>query len=222
MGTMVFSRYDSSRLPGKALRPIGGIPMLERVIRRAQLLSWPVYLATTTAPSDDALCDLAQSLGVPSYRGPRDRVLERAVLAAEYFGLQTFSRLCGDRPLFPLDGARAAAAVMHGGDEMPDLVTDYVPGKTVRGLTTEVVRTDTLRLILDRGASAEQQEHLTKYFYDNPGEFRIARLPVPEVNYRCPGFAVDTESDLVALDAIFAGDPAVGMSIADADRRYRP
>jgi len=49
MGTMVFSRHDSSRLPGKALRPIGGMPLLERVIRRAQLLPWPVYLATTEA-----------------------------------------------------------------------------------------------------------------------------------------------------------------------------
>jgi len=223
MGTMVFSRHDSSRLPGKALRPIGGMPLLERVIRRAQLLPWPVYLATTEASSDDQLCSLAGSLGVPVFRGQRDQVLERAVLAAEAFGLAAFARLCGDRPLFPLDQLRTAMEIMSASaDGMPDLVTDYIPGRTIRGLTTEVVRADTLRRIRNGGVSADQQEHLTMYFYDHPDRFRIERLPPPDAVYRCPGFAVDTEADLIALERIFAEDQSVGMSVAEADRRYQP
>ena len=225
MGTLVFSRYDSTRLPGKALLPIGGMPLLQRVIRRAQLLPWPVYLATTDKPSDDALCDLAEHLGVPVFRGPEDRVLQRAVQAADAFGLQTFARLCGDRPLFPIESLRQAAAIMNtvelSATAMPDLVSDYVPGGTVRGLTTEVVRSSTLRRINDRGVTADQQEHLTKFFYDNPGEFHIVRLQPKEAVYACPGFAVDTESDLRALDRIFAGDQSIAMSVAEADNRYR-
>lgn len=225
MGTLVFSRYDSARLPGKALRQIGGMPLLERVIRRAQLLPWQVYLATTVKPSDDALCDLAQRLGVPVFRGPEDRVLERAVLAADAFGLEMFVRLCGDRPLFPLDSLLQAAATVTTAQSvsaaMVDLVTDYVPGRTVRGLTTEVVRSATLRRIHDRGVTADQQEHLTQYFYDNPSEFVIARLPLRQTVYACPGFAVDTEADLRALDFVFADHQSVEMSVAEADDRYR-
>lgn len=112
IGTLVFSRSESSRLPGKALLQLGGMPLLERVIRRAQLNPWPVFLATTERVSDVRLAGLAAQLGVPSFRGSAERVLERAVLAAEVFGLDAFVRLCGDRPLFPLDDLRQAVQVM--------------------------------------------------------------------------------------------------------------
>lgn len=216
---MVFSRYDSRRLPGKALRSVGGIPLLERVIRRAQLLPWQVYLATTVNSSDDALVDLAGRLGVPAFRGSADRVLERAVLAAESFGLDAFARLCGDRPLFPLDALGTAMTTMR--QDWPDLVTDNLAGDSVRGLTTEVVRTATLRGILDDGVSEAEQEHMTLHFYGHREQFRITGLEVSQIAYACPGFAVDTESDLDNLNRVFAVSSAVDLTVADADRIFR-
>lgn len=129
IGIVVFARHDSHRLPGKALRAIGGIPLLERVVRRAQLLPWPVILATTAKASDDSLVELAADLRIPSFRGSEDNVLERAVLAAEEFGLDAFARLCGDRPLFPLDDMRAAMTAMAD-DAGLDLVTTYSAGRS--------------------------------------------------------------------------------------------
>ena len=223
LGTLVFARSESSRLPDKALRHVGGMPLLERVIRRARLLPWPVFLATTERAADDRLVALATRLGIDSFRGSADRVLERAVLAAEAFGLEAFARLCGDRPLFPLDDLRKAAQAMQAGpaadaEPAPDLVTTLGDGRCPRGLTTEVVRTGSLRRILDLGASAEQQEHLTRYFYDHPAEFRIVSLPTPTASSACPGFAVDTESDLVMLDRIFTVSPALDLTPAEAER----
>jgi len=226
VGILVFARYDSSRLPGKALRLLGGMTLLERVIRRAQLCQLPVFLATTERPSDDALVALADGLGVPSYRGSSDRVLERAVFAAEAFGLDAFVRLCGDRPLFPLDDLRDAVTVMHaesGSDETspPDLITTYVPDVTTRGLNTELVRTATLRTILDRGPTADEQEHVTPHYYDYPDRFRIVRLTPTPTGYACPGFAVDTASDLTCLNGIFEVCDAIDLAPTEADRIYR-
>lgn len=223
LGTLVFARSESSRLPDKALRHVGGMPLLERVIRRAQLLPWPVFLATTDRAADDRLVALAARLGVEPFRGSAERVLERAVLAAEAFGLEAFVRLCGDRPLFPLDDLREAARVMQvDAASVPraplDLVTTIGEGRCPRGLTTEVVRTGTLRRILNRGVSAGQQEHLTQYFYEQPAEFRIVRLPTPTASFVCPGFAVDTEADLAMLDRIFSVHPALDLTAAEADR----
>lgn len=225
-GIVVFSRYESSRLPGKALRRVGGIPLLERVIRRAQLLPWPVYLATTAKSADDALVAVAEGLGVPSFRGSEERVLERAVLAAEAFGLDTFARLCGDRPLFPVDSLRRALVAIRQQRRGPrrlavDLVTDNIEGRAVRGLMTEVVRTSSLRRVLERGVSPEEQEHVTLYCYEHPAEFQIVGLRLPAVRYSCPGFAVDTESDLVNLNRIFAVSPAIDLSVLEADRIFR-
>ncbi len=224
-GILVFARYDSIRLPGKALLPVGGMPLLERVIRRAQSSSLPVYLATTERGSDDALVALASALGVRSFRGSADRVLDRAVLAAEAFGLDAFVRLCGDRPLFPVDDLTRAVGVLQecagAGDVLPDLITTYAPGVTARGLTTEVVRTAALREIMDRGVSADQQEHVTPYFYDNREEFLIVDLPDVPAGFACPGFALDTEEDLGVLTRIFAESDALDVTPAQADRIYR-
>jgi spore coat polysaccharide biosynthesis protein SpsF len=225
IGTLVFSRSGSSRLPDKALRHIGGIPLLERVIRRAQLLPWPVFLATTNETADDRLVAVANQLKVESFRGSEERVLERAVLAAEAFGLDAFARLCGDRPLFPLEDLRTAAQVMLGDDSSkpqkpPDLVTTFGDGRCPRGLLTEIVLTDTLRTILNHGVSAEHQEHLTLYFYEHQEGFRIEKLPTPSTSFVCPGFAVDSQSDLVTLDRICTKNPALDLTPAEADHIY--
>lgn len=224
LGVLVFARYDSTRLPGKALRLVGGMPLLARVIRRAQAgQRLPVFLATTDRASDDPLVALSDSLGVDSFRGSSERVLERAVLAAEAFGLDAFVRLCGDRPLFPVEDMLRATAVMRDAPdgEAPDLVTTYREGVTTRGLVTEVVRTATLRRLLDCGPAPGEQEHVTPYFYAHPDEFRIVRPCPAPTGYACPGFAVDTDADLANVDGIFAVSDAVDLTPAEADRIYR-
>lgn len=225
LGILVFSRFESRRLPGKALRQVGGMPLLERVIRRAQLCGLPVHLATTDRASDDALVALAASIGITSFRGSADLVLDRAVGAAEAFGLHAFIRLCGDRPLFPVDDLRRAVAEFRGGvagasRDVPDLITTYSPGLTARGLTTELIRTSTLRTIRDLGVSVEQQEHVTAYLYDNADQFRIVQLPDPPTGYACPGFAVDTKCDLDIINGIFAVRSDVDLTVSEADRIY--
>lgn len=223
-GTLVFARHDSQRLPGKALRSVGGMPLLERVIRRARLLPWPAYLATTDKPCDDALVALAAGLGVASFRGSEDRVLERAVLAAECFGLEAFARVCGDRPLFPLDELLEAAVIMGLGRNVsesgrePDLVTNRLRGDCAPGLTTEVIRTAALRRCLGRAVSPHHQEHLTSYLYEHQHEFAIIELPSRVATYSCPGFAVDTAADLARLERVFAVTGALDLSAAEADR----
>lgn len=224
MGILVFARYDSRRLPGKALRLLGGMPLLERVIRRAQLLELPVYLATTVRPSDDKLVALADGLGVQTYRGSAERVLDRAVLAAEAFDLDVFVRLCGDRPLFPIDDLRRAVelvgARVAAEGSPPDLVTTYRPGITPKGLTTELVRTAALRNLMDGAVPDEHQEHVTSFFYAHRDLFRIVDTAGAVGGFSCPGFAVDTEEDLRDLQRVFAVSGAVDMSPAFADRAY--
>jgi len=202
------------------------MPLLERVIRRALLLPWPVYLATTVKASDDPLVALAARLGVAAFRGSEDRVLERAVLAAECFGLEAFARVCGDRPLFPLDELLEAAVTMRNGRAVsescrePDLVTNRLRGDCAAGLTTEVIRTAALRRILGQAVSAHHQEHLTSYLYDHADEFVIVGLPPRQGTFDCPGFAVDTESDLARLDRILTLVQRLDLEASEADRMF--
>lgn len=221
IGIIVFARHDSRRLPGKALCEAGGMPLLARVIRRAQTTQWPVCLATTSKAADDRLAALAEGLGAGVFRGSEADVMERAVHAAEAFGLDCFVRLCGDRPLFPLDTMQSAVAAMLHSRPMPDLVTSLPMPGAPAGLTTEVVRTRSLKQILQGDVSAAQQEHITAAFYDRPAAFHICHVPSAPEAYACPSFAVDTQADLANLNRIFAVSDDLCLSPREADRIYR-
>ena len=78
------ARMSSSRLPGKVLAPVLGMPMigrqLERLARARRIDQ--LLVATSTDPSDDPLAAYVESLGLPVCRGSLSDVLDRFRQAA--------------------------------------------------------------------------------------------------------------------------------------------
>ena len=58
------ARLSSSRLPGKALLPIGGHPTVVLAALRAGRAGVPVVVATSTGPDDDRIADAATRAGL--------------------------------------------------------------------------------------------------------------------------------------------------------------
>ena len=77
------ARMSSSRLPGKAMMPIAGIPMVILAALRAGNQGHEVLVATSDATSDDAIADACETRGVRVVRGPLDDVLGRFLIASE-------------------------------------------------------------------------------------------------------------------------------------------
>ena len=220
-GILVFARMTSARLPGKALRDFGGMPLLAWVLRRARTLPHPVFLATSVDPSDDPLIDLAKAERVDAHRGSLDDVLGRAAGAAARFDLDVIARLCGDRPYFDTDEMARAIEIALA-DPTIDLVSNWIAGRTAPGLTTEVMS----RVALERAArevtTAEGREHLTQWMYGPAAGMRIEPI-ASHANSISGRFAVDTPADLewlaprrgftpdiafgAALDGLAAADP---------------
>lgn len=97
----VVARLGSTRLPRKAILPLAGKPMIERLLeraRRSRLLD-EVAVATTTLPEDGELEALAGRLGLRCFRGSADNVSLRMAQAAEASGAETVVELLGDNPL---------------------------------------------------------------------------------------------------------------------------
>ena len=69
----------SSRLPGKVLEPILGMPMIGRQLERLSRVDGlsAVVVATSTDPADDPLADYVSGLGYAVVRGSLDDVLAR-------------------------------------------------------------------------------------------------------------------------------------------------
>ena len=62
---LIFSRMDSERLPGKALLPVAGRPLLARVIDRVRLsAAGPIVVCTSERKCDEPIAQLAEDLGI--------------------------------------------------------------------------------------------------------------------------------------------------------------
>ncbi len=220
IGALIFSRHDSLRLPGKALRGIAGRELLGRVLDRAATLSnvEQVVVATSTREIDDAIVQYAHAAGYESFRGDAQNVALRAVHACERFGWDGFVRICGDRPFFnPAMIDRAVTMFTQGGY---DLVTTSGAHLLPPGLTVEVVRCGALKAHLHAFSDANK-EHLTSFFYEHPDPFTIGYVDYPALakarfNTR---LVVDDATDLARAEWIAARMDSLGRAAySDSER----
>src|SRR5581483_9533029 len=97
----VQARMGSSRLPGKVLADLAGKPVLAWVVRaaRAALGIDEVWVATSTATSDDAVAAWCEANATSFYRGSEHDVLERYAGAARQSEDEVIVRITADCPL---------------------------------------------------------------------------------------------------------------------------
>ncbi len=193
---VIQARMTSSRLPGKVLADVAGVPMLGRQVarlRQSRRLE-TLVLATSDDASDDPLVAYAQSLDLAVVRGDLADVLGRFQRVLETFGQATeVARLTADCPLTDpqvlddlIDVRRASGA---------DYANNTAPRTFPHGLDVEVMTAEVLRLAAREATSAYDREHVTPFIYGAPERFRIAGLT------RTPSLAhlrwtVDVAADL--------------------------
>ncbi|MDR2013495.1 MAG: 3-deoxy-manno-octulosonate cytidylyltransferase [Rhodanobacter sp.] len=112
------ARYASTRLPGKPLLPIAGVPMIVHVARRAlDAGAREVVVATDDVRIADALA--THPVRVVATRADHasgsDRLAECAHVL-DWNDETIIVNLQGDEPLAPVSGIRAVAAALAGDD----------------------------------------------------------------------------------------------------------
>ena len=201
--TVIQARMGSSRLPGKVLKDINGRTMLARVVRRASrsTLVNKVIVATTTASRDKAIIDECESLGIQSFRGSEQDVLDRYYRAAKLFFAEAVVRITSDCPL--VDPEIIDQVIQAFRKDGADYASNTIVGTYPRGLDVEVFTFSALEKAWREAREPYQRVHVTPYFYQNPELFRL--VPVIGVednsNYR---WTVDTEEDLDLVRTVYA------------------
>ena len=214
-GFIIFSRFDSVRLPGKALRKIGGREMLGRVIDRTKALAprKNIVLATTKLRSDDALEQYAIRNGISVYRGSSGDVVKRAYECVIEHKFERMVRICGDRPFFdPKAIQRCIGLQIEGSYE---LVTNNLHSRPHPGLVTEVISQSALGRVNALSRDSDEREHLTAYIYKNTKEFSICDI-TEEIVKNYTKLSVDTELDLRKAEWLISqlGDPVTATAEA--------
>lgn len=158
---LIQARMSSSRLPGKVLADLGGLPMICFIAERVRQASGIDLVAVLTSddPSDDPLAAAAEAHGVPVVRGPLNDVLTRYVVGADAFDARTILRLTGDCPL--IDPALIAQVVALHRSAGVDYASNVDPPGFADGMDTECFT----RELLDRAnrfaVSQPDREHVT-------------------------------------------------------------
>lgn len=157
---VVCSRMASSRLNGKAMLEIEGVPMARRVVDRVAAAQGvaETILATTTDKEDDVLFDMCEEQGINVYRGSPSNVLERVLRAADSLGADAVLRVTGDCPLVDVG---VLGMLCEGYHEAPvEYASNLLPRSYPEGLDAEIIsRRQLLNALLRRDSIS--QEHVT-------------------------------------------------------------
>jgi spore coat polysaccharide biosynthesis protein SpsF len=102
IGALVPVRLASERLPGKALLPLAGRPvithLLDRLFASRYLSPSNVIVCMTTEQTDDPLVPVVESTGARVFRGSRDDIIDRFYQAVRSFGFDVVIQADGDDP----------------------------------------------------------------------------------------------------------------------------
>jgi len=198
------ARMGSSRLPGKVMKKIVGKPMLELLIERVQRakLIHNIIVATTINPKDDPIVELAERLGVKSFRGDEEDVLDRVLKAAKFYGTDIIVELTGDCPL--IDPITVDKVIQEYLDGDYDYVSNTLKKTFPRGLDTKVFSTAVLEEVSRLTNDPVDREHVSLYIYEHPEKFKLHNVEAPpELNHPDLRLTVDTEEDLQLVKEIY-------------------
>jgi len=170
------ARVSSSRLPKKVLKPILGLPMLQRQLERLSLCNTidELILATSNQASDDELQALASSLGVKCFRGNLDDVLDRFYQAAKSSNAIHVVRLTGDCPLICPEVVDKV--VTHHLESGADYTSNIAPPTYPDGLDVEVMTISSLERAWKDSKLQSEREHVTPYIRKPESSFYLENV----------------------------------------------
>lgn len=205
------ARMSSTRLPGKVMADVLGMPMigrqLERLARCKQIDK--LVVATSDDASDDPLANWCTENGIALYRGSLRDVLARFSSAAKAYKPTQVVRLTADCPL-------ADPSVID------QLIEQHLRGNFdysnncwhptfPDGLDAEIVTAPWLEKLSQVASTAMEREHVTYYFQAHKDDIRWSELkrnpPRPELR-----LTVDNPEDLALVrqiyQALYPANPA--------------
>jgi len=199
------ARSNSSRLPGKAMLPVGGYPSTVLAALRASNLGLETWVATSSEPSDDALADVLREHEICVVRGPMEDVLARYALAAA--GLPNdcvVVRLTGDN-VVP-DGGLVQELVSAFEESDVDYLSEECPqSRLPYGLGGEAFTVATLRRAHALATSPHDREHVTPWIRRNCKTTIHTPQVVGAADFSHLRCTIDDEEDYQRVVRLFEG-----------------
>jgi len=195
------ARMESTRLPGKVLLPVIGIPMIELLLKRLSLARHvdQIILATSLEARNSPLVEHVEGLGYAVYRGSEQDVLDRYYQAACIYKADVIVRITGDCPL--VDPEIVDTVITAFKESKVDYASNIYPPTYPDGLDVEVFTFSALVQAWQAASRVHEREHVTPYIRET-GRFQLKNI-TSEEDYSCERWTVDEPDDFDVIRKIF-------------------
>lgn len=197
MKTVVIAqcRLSSSRLPGKALLPLGGKTILEWVLSAMKKVSADDYYLAVDYESEKALSPLAEKCGWKICAGPLEDVLKRYLMAIEESKADLVIRATCDNPFLFYEAADSLLKEFLRREQSHPC--DYITYTGLpHGSGIEIFKSLSLKKASENNNSSYEHEHVGPALYNHKEFFNCQFIKSPKRWYY-PDLrtTVDTEFD---------------------------
>ncbi len=196
-------RMNSKRLPGKAVWPLSGIPVILFLIRRLVNLlpmkEYKIILATTTMAQDDILAAWAIEEGITVIRGDANDVMKRYLTCLDYHPADTVVRVTADNPL------TCPEMIMWLAQIAQQQQADYVFCTNVpQGSGVDVFSSGILRYMNTLDLRPDEREHINLYILNHKKRFKTV-FPKAQGLIARPDLrmTIDTREDWEHIGSLF-------------------
>jgi len=195
---LIQARMGSTRLPGKVLKSVAGMSMVELILFRLSKCKEldQIVVAASKEKGNKELQDIVESHGYKCTRGSEKDVLKRFYEAANSVEAEIIVRITGDCPLID------ASLVDQCVQEFKNSKVDYFSNPTFPdGLDIEVMSFASLKIANKEASTEYEREHVTPYIR-NSNKFTKDSLSYSQdlSNLR---WSVDEQEDLTVVTKVF-------------------
>ncbi len=198
----------SSRLPEKIFKKIGEKTLLEIHIGRLLKVknADAIIVATTVSPEDEVVYNLACELGLMSFRGSENDVLDRFYQAARKHEPEWVVRVTSDCPL--LDPKLVDKVISMAKEYKVDYCSNILIEHFPDGQDVEVFTFKALEKAWNEARLSSEREHVTPYIRNNV--IGKGKSIFSCINYNCDQdysgirMTVDEEADFLMIKTLIS------------------
>jgi len=168
VGAVILSRFNSRRLPGKALIEIQGKPVLDYIIERLEqvLSTQDIVIATSAEKSDDPIAEFADKRSIKCFRGPLENVAGRFFEAGNSQNWDYAIRVNGDNIFADINLMKSM--INRAKNENLDFISNVKHRTYPKGMSIEIVNLEWYKNLLNEiEKDKNYREHVTLYIYEN-------------------------------------------------------
>ncbi len=170
---IVQARMTSSRLPGKVMLDVRGMPVIRRILNSLEKCSLinKIIVVTTINNQDDILVDYLRENNYEYFRGSENDVLDRIFKATEKHNPDFVVRITADCPL--VDPKIVDNVIEIAIKRDLDYVSNTLKRTFPDGYDVEVVKFSILKKIKSITKNEKDREHVTLYITNNKEKFNV-------------------------------------------------